>query len=273
MNGKLLIAGGNIAVPEPGKQSVFERFAELCGRTDAKLMLAVCASSDPEDSCLYYRDVFLSLGVGEVCLLPLTSDEKLLENGWTDRADESLLPLFGGVTGVWFTGGDQLRTARLLLMPDGGDTPVLRRMRTLLEEGGVIGGSSAGAAIMSKTMIARGDDEGALTMPVLTDAAGLPEGSEGAGPEQLVLTKGLGFLPSGIVDQHFNTRSRLQRLIRAMEAANETDGYGVSEDTALEVDLESGVLSVIGSAYVVHVSRKNGCVTIQKFTSADAAIK
>ena len=86
-------------------------------------------------------------------------------SGWTNHADEALLPLFDGVSGVWFSGGDQLHTTRLLLQPDGSDTPVLGRMRRLLSDGGVIGGSSAGAAIMSRTMIVRGDDEGTLTLP------------------------------------------------------------------------------------------------------------
>ena len=159
MNGTLLIAGGNIGATEQGKADIFGRFSALCGGKRGKVMLAVCASGEAEESFRFNRELLLSAGIGEVVLLPLTEDPALLgRSGWTNRAGEALLPLFDGVSGVWFSGGDQLHTARLLLQPDGSDTPVLGRMRRLLSDGGVIGGSSAGAAIMSRTMIVRGDD-------------------------------------------------------------------------------------------------------------------
>ena len=202
MNGTLLIAGGNIGATEQGKADIFGRFSALCGGKRGKVMLAVCASGEAEESFRFNRELLLSAGIGEVVLLPLTETPALLgRSGWTNRADEALLPLFDGVSGVWFSGGDQLHTARLLLQPDGSDTPVLGRMRRLLSDGGVIGGSSAGAAIMSRTMIVRGDDEGTLTLPVCTDAAAYCDNG-GVSPEQLLLSRGLGFLPGGIVDQH-----------------------------------------------------------------------
>ena len=220
MNGTLLIAGGNIGATEQGKADIFGRFSALCGGKRGKVMLAVCASGEAEESFRFNRELLLSAGIGEVVLLPLTEDPALLgRSGWTNHADEALLPLFDGVSGVWFSGGDQLHTTRLLLQPDGSDTPVLGRMRRLLSDGGVIGGSSAGAAIMSRTMIVRGDDEGTLTLPVCTDAAAYCDNG-GVSPEQLLLSHGLGFLPGGIVDQHFNRRARLQRLLAAMEDAD-----------------------------------------------------
>ena len=176
------------------------------------------------------------------------------------------------MSGVWFSGGDQLHTARLLLQPDGSDTPVLGRMRRLLSDGGVIGGSSAGAAIMSRTMIVRGDDEGTLTLPVCTDAAAYCDNG-GVSPEQLLLSHGLGFLPGGIVDQHFNRRARLQRLLAAMEDAGENEGFGISEDTALEVSLSDRALRVHGSAYVMHLTRSGGTITIKKLTAAQHAVQ
>ena len=185
MNGTLLIAGGNIGATEQGKADIFGRFSALCGGKRGKVMLAVCASGEAEESFRFNCELLLSAGIGEVVLLPLTEDPALLgRSGWTNRADEALLPLFDGVSGVWFSGGDQLHTARLLLQPDGSDTPVLGRMRRLLSDGGVIGGSSAGAAIMSRTMIVRGDDEGTLTLPVCTDAAAYCDNG-GVSPEQL----------------------------------------------------------------------------------------
>lgn len=274
MNGTLLIAGGNIGVTEQGKKEIFSRFAELCGGKSTKVVLAVCASSDPEDSFSANRELLLEAGVGQVALLPLTEQPDLVgRNSWTNRADQSLLPVLEGAGGIWFGGGDQLRTARLLLQADGMDTPVLAAMRRLLDGGGVIGGSSAGAAIMSRIMIARGDDEGALTLPLCTDARAWQDHSEGFSPEPLLISRGLGFLPHGIVDQHFNRRARLQRLMAAMEASNEAQGFGISEDTALEVSLPDGTFRVLGSAYVMHLTRKDGRFTIEKLAAAHSAVQ
>ena len=137
MNGTLLIAGGNIGATEQGKKEIFSRFAELCGGKSAKVVLAVCASSDPEDSFSANRELLLEAGVGQVALLPLTEQPDLVgRNSWTNRADQSVLPVLEGAGGIWFGGGDQLRTARLLLQADGTDTPVLAAMRRLLDGGG-----------------------------------------------------------------------------------------------------------------------------------------
>ena len=122
-------------------------------------------------------------------------------------------------------------------------------------------------------MIARGDDEGALTLPLCTDARAWQDHSEGFSPEPLLISRGLGFLPHGIVDQHFNRRARLQRLMAAMEASNEAQGFGISEDTALEVSLPDGTFRVLGSAYVMHLTRKDGRFTIKKLAAAHSAVQ
>ena len=83
----------------------------------------------------------------------------------------------------------------------------------------------------------------------------------------------LGFLPGGIVDQHFNRRARLQRLLAAMEDAGENEGFGISEDTALEVSLSDRALRVHGSAYVMHLTRSGGTITIKKLTAAQHAVQ
>lgn len=95
----------------------------------------------------------------------------------------------------------------------------------------------------------------------------------GVSPEQLLLSRGLGFLPGGIVDQHFNRRARLQRLLAAMEDADENEGFGISEDTALEVSLSDRALRVHGSAYVMHLTRSGGTITIKKLTAAQHAVQ
>ena len=270
MRGHLLIAGGNIGAAEAGRRAVFGRFAELCGGEEGRVLIVPCASGDPEDSAAYITEELLEAGVGECCTLPLTEKEDLLARGWTNRADDGLVPLLDDRTGVWFTGGDQLRTARLLLEQDGSDTPVLRAIRTVLARGGVIGGTSAGAAIMGKSMIVRGDEEGALNLPVSTDFHSYVDREET--PEPLLVGPGLGFLPRGITDQHFNRRPRLQRLLKAMEVSGEEKGFGVSEDTALEADLAEGTLRVWGSAYVLCAVQRGGETVLTKLTAADEAV-
>ena len=89
----------------------------------------------------------------------------------------------------------------------------------------------------------------------------------------VLLSRGLGFLPGGIVDQHFNRRARLQRLLAAMEDAGENEGFGISEDTALEVSLSDRALRVHGSAYVMHLTRSGGTITIKKLTAAQHAVQ
>ncbi len=274
MKGTLLIAGGNIGATEQGGRDIFGRFSALCGGKCGKAMLIVCASGDCADSWAVNVEKLKEAGIGEVVLLPLTEEQQLIATGkWTDQADETLLPLFEGVRGVWFAGGDQLRTARLLCRADGSDTPVLNRIRQVLEDGGVVGGTSAGAAIMSRAMIVRGDDDGALTLPVCTAVEAYPDLDAEETPEQLLVLQGLGFLPQGVVDQHFNRRARLQRLLAAMETANEGFGFGVSEDTALEVDLAQGSMQVHGSAYVMCITKHQEGITIRKLTAADGSVR
>lgn len=267
MNGTLLIAGGNIGATKKGEQDIFGRFASLAGGKNGKVLLVVTASGDPADSYQANSEYLKNAGVGETVLLPLTEIPEFIgKDKWTDKADEKLLPLLDGVTGVWFTGGDQLHTVRLLLNSDCSDTPVLAAIRKVLDRGGVIGGSSAGAAVMSRIMIVRGDDAGVVTMPICDNPLEYEDKEES--PEQLLLYNGLGFLPWGVVDQHFNRRPRLQRLLVAMDYAGENCAYGISEDTALEVNLSDGKVCVHGSAYVLFASRVADGVNIKKITAA-----
>ena len=139
---------------------------------------------------------------------------------------------------IWFLGGDQARIIATLKAKDGGDTPMLAAIRRRLVEGAVVGGTSAGAAIMSEGMISQGDSMGALL--------------GGEFGEPLELTRGLGFLPGALVDQHFGERARLGRLAVALTdpAQPQRIGLGIDEDTALIVSLGNGRATVAGSGYV-----------------------
>ncbi len=161
------------------------------------------------------------------------------ESTWRGNAhDPEEIAAIGRAGAIWFLGGDQARITATLLEPDGGDTPMLAAIRERLAAGAVVGGTSAGAAIMSAGMIAQGDSLGAL----------LGE----AGGEPLKLARGLGFLPGVLVDQHFGERARLGRLAVALTdpAMPHRIGFGIDEDTALIVSLGAQRASVAGQGYV-----------------------
>ncbi len=154
---------------------------------------------------------------------------------------------------IWFTGGDQLRTLRLLTNADESDTPILSVIRQRLAAGAVVAGTSAGAAIMGSGMIVCGSPDIAATGTVSRRAADcdVPEDT----PVPLVLGRGLGFLKGAVVDQHFSQRDRWVRLLRATACMGRdiAQGFGIDEDTALLVDLRNRRAQIIGSGGVAHV--------------------
>ena len=107
--------------------------------------------------------------------------------------------------------------------------------------GGLISGSSAGAAVMSDPMITSGSSVEALAQPL----AGEPHDT------RLSIGKGLGFFPLGLVDQHFLQRGRLGRLVAALAATGWRHGFGIDENTAMVI--EGGRLTVLGESGLVHV--------------------
>jgi cyanophycinase len=153
-------------------------------------------------------------------------------------------------TAVYFVGGDQERILAALRKADGGNTPALAAINEMFARGGAVAGSSAGAAVQSKTMIAvaglgdRGLDEGmdALDFGLTSDPS----------RRGLLVTAGLGFFRGGIVDQHFSqVRGRLGRLARAASERRVRFGFGIDENTAMIVG-PGGTIDVLGT----------GCVTI-----------
>jgi cyanophycinase len=110
----------------------------------------------------------------------------------------------------------------------------------------VVGGSSAGAAIMSEAMISGGDGFRGLLDPPATRYADTEAEDEG----RLYLARGLGFFGDGIVDQHFDHRARLGRLVKALGETGVARGFGIDEDTALVISGDARVGKVMGSGGV-----------------------
>ncbi len=128
------------------------------------------------------------------------------ESEWASNGNDlEVAKSVNGLTGIWFVGGDQTYITDVLLNDDQSATLVLENLWAAYYGGAVIGGTSAGAAIMSDVMIAGGDSLGALTNGYVTDYddSSLDYQNQGG----LIVEKGLGFFKYGIIDQHFDRKS------------------------------------------------------------------
>lgn len=209
--GSLVIAGGGELPPE-----ILERFVKLAGGEKALLVIIPTASEqadkqvsrDEEKAKLL--EPWARLGVVGVHVLHTRSRDKANTASFVAPLREA--------TGVWLEGGQQSRLAEAYL-----GTEVERELYALSDRGGVIGGTSAGAAILSRVMIAGGN------------------------PEPRVAT-GLDVLPGSIVDQHFLARGRKPRLMTAISKNPGLVGLGVDEGTALIVTGRK--LEVLGKSSV-----------------------
>lgn len=223
MASRLLIIGG-AAGPD-----LLARFVELAGGPHARIVVVAAASSDPAAAEEAHREAFRAEGAGEITALRLTSRA---EANAVDRVE----PVLRRATGVFFTGGDQERITAVL-----GGTATDSLLQSLVGAGTVVlAGTSAGAAMMSGTMIAEGD------------ARGVSRSSVRTGP-------GLEFLPGVLIDQHFAERGRVNRLLSAVALYPHELGLGIDEDTAILTDgdrfevLGSGAVTVVDAGCATHI--------------------
>ena len=263
--GALVIAGGAL---EADNAAVVEAFIERAGGAeDARIAIISAASGYPSGSADDAAAMFARYGVEAGRITPVKlavmddpDTEGLDESDWAANADApEEIAHIEQATGVWFTGGDQARLSTLLIAEDGTDTPMLEAMRARLAAGAVIGGTSAGAAMMSPVMIARGE-----ALPALLEAPLVVRpGEDYPETERLVLAAGLGFFPYGVTDQHFGERARLGRLARAaaMQSAPLRLGVGVDENTALIVDLYTDEAMVRGAGAVTILNAREAGLT------------
>ena len=220
--GRLLIIGGGAG------RDLLGRFVDLAGAGAARIVVIATASAIPACAEATYRETFTGLGAGRVDALRLATR--------ADAGSAAVQAVLREATGVFFTGGDQERITRIL-----GGTPVDRLLQELVAAGSVVlGGTSAGAAMMSGTMIVAGDGPGVSRTSVRT------------GP-------GLEFLPGVLIDQHFAERGRVNRLLSAVALAPHELGLGIDENTAILTDgdyfevLGSGAVTVIDAGSAVDI--------------------
>ncbi len=272
MSGKLVIAGGNLEFCDKQIHKVLIAHALSQG---GKLAIVPTASGkEPFESIAYVENLWKSLGVNDenIIALPVYGEEG---STWMDPApgdNPQIISMLEGVTGLWFTGGDQYYTHKAFIRKNKEDTKALQIMKDIYKNGGVIGGTSAGAAIMSKTMIASGNNSTALTKSI---KYGYEDYNDSSNDEiaPLRIVKGLGFFEDGVVDQHYDKRPRLLRTIRTVMDSEEFFGFGVSEDTAMIYDNQDRDINVVGSGAVYILDlRKSKETTKSSYTFSDVVI-
>lgn len=218
--GSLVIIGGALRF-EDKADGIWSRFIELAGGAGSEIAVFPTASSQPMESGAKIVNMLKRLNVNAF-IVPLgvrnidkDYKEVAADPYWVERVSK--------VKGVFFTGGSQANITKALYREDGTDTPLLETVRKLYRDGGVIAGTSAGAAMMSGTMFSHPP---AGVLRVLQ--SGVSHGKE--------LANGLGFLGSNwFVEQHCLVRGRFARAVLAMTTANIPYGIGVDEDTAVVV--------------------------------------
>ena len=213
IGGHLLVIGG--AEDKYNERRILKKFLELAGGDAAEVLIVPVASDFPEFAADVYTQAFRNLGVANPRILRATSRQDIVQ------ADVE--KLVDGVTGIFMTGGDQMRLVSLL-----GGTKLAEALRKKVRETNVVmAGTSAGAAAMSTSMIVRG------------------EPSSHPHKNAVKLSPGLGFLKNIIIDQHFSERGRISRLITAVSYNPYNLGIGIDENTAIILD-GHGVLEVFG---------------------------
>ena len=250
--GELMIVGGALA---SSNQAVYKQFIQSAGGVaQARVVVIPAASSQPVKYFRQFQQDLALYGVPEqqVQLLPIAvKDDKSTaedESLWRNNAAEATLATqVQQATAVWFLGGDQNHLVDSL-RAEGKNSPVLDAVWQVYQRGGIIGGTSAGAAIMSEAMIASGSSWTALARAIAEPDTQVDEAAD----EPLQLRRGLGFFPEGVIDQHFDRRARFGRLIVAVaeQKSGSAIGYGVDEDSALFYQAKTRKFQALGSGGV-----------------------
>ncbi|HOB19841.1 MAG TPA: cyanophycinase [Candidatus Atribacteria bacterium] len=210
--GKLVIIGG--AEDKKGDCVILRKVAELAGESEGKIVIMTVATEYPSKVGAEYKKLFEKLHIGNIDALHIETR--------ADANDSDSLKRLDNATCVFFTGGDQLKITSLL-----GGSKAGQLLNEMFENGLVIAGTSAGASVMSETMITSGNDDDAPKKCTVK------------------MAPGLGMLKGAVIDQHFAQRGRVGRLLAAVAQNPNVLGIGIDEDTAIIVDDDT--FEVIGS--------------------------
>ena len=197
-----------------------QRFVTISGEQSARIAI-IPTASQLEDTGARYEEIFKDLGAGYAKALPYEERNDADREDWHEILEEA--------SGIFFTGGNQLRISTIL-----GGTRVAQTVRKQNANGVTVGGTSAGAAILPEHMIAFGH-------PGETPTAGM-----------VSLAPGLGLTNRFVIDQHFRERDRLGRLISALSYNPFAVGLGIDENTAAFISPDN-VIHVEGAGAVTIV--------------------
>ncbi|MFO0579120.1 MAG: cyanophycinase [Polyangia bacterium] len=214
--GHLVIIGGG-----ERPERIMRRIVELAGGALSDVVIFPMASEAPLSVAASQRAEFLALGAGRVDSIHCTRE---------DADDPANLLRLRSATCVFFSGGDQRKLTAALL-----GTRLLEHVRAVYQRGGVLAGTSAGAAVMSRIMIT-GDEH--------------PLDGQAAGGRYIHTASGFGFIDRAIIDQHFLKRGRHYRLSSLIARHPELIGIGIDEATAIIVNPDD-TFSTLGDSDVL----------------------
>ncbi|MBS4033054.1 MAG: cyanophycinase [Ignavibacterium sp.] len=225
---------GHIVIIGGGKRPdyVMKKIVELAGGENAKMIVIPNASSERLETAQRQSKELMGLGA--------VSSDYVIFSKETADADSNLRKL-ENITGVFFSGGDQSNLTRDLL-----GTKLLNRIYEIYNSGGVISGTSAGAAVMSEVMITGNE----LINPDSSNAF------ISIRKNNIETTKGFGFIKSAIIDQHFIKRKRHNRLISLIIENPELPGIAIDEETSIVV-YPDHTFEVLGESQVLILDAGN----------------
>ncbi len=221
--GDLLIIGG--AEDKYGEKRILEEVLAVMGGKDARIGIITTASEKSKEVGEEYREVFCRLGAKDVDILDLKTRDDANSQDYGERIRDT--------TGFFFTGGDQLRITSIL-----GGSRAYEELYYSYRHGTAVAGTSAGASVMSSTMIVEGNSNDAARKCTLK------------------MAPGLNFLEGVIIDQHFDQRGRLGRLLCGVAENPGVLGIGIDEDTAIRVFPEE-YFEVLGSNAVTIIDGRH----------------
>ena len=222
--GRLIIIGG--AEDRQQDRIILRKFLELSGGPNAKIRVITAASGVPDVVWASYQAVFQDLGARNCEVVPMLTRE--------DASEPNVVSLLAEADGIFITGGDQNRLMQCLW-----ESPAAQAMhRAFHLNGACIGGTSAGAAVMSRQMLAQGN------------ATPDPE------KDMVSMNIGLGFVANAIIDQHFSQRQRLGRLLSALAQRPDMLGVGIDEDTALVIEPNQSI-EIVGHGAVTLIDPRH----------------
>jgi cyanophycinase len=234
--GTLFIVGGG---PQPA--ALVDEFVRLAGGPGhARIIVFAMASADGKASGEEKADDLRKLG----------ADARSVWVNHDEANSDSVAHLLDGATGIWFGGGDQVLLIKALK-----GTKTDSAMHARYRGGAVVGGTSAGAAVMSAAMITGDERHPGGVRPVKDSASYMT-----IARDDMIMAEGFGFLTNAVVDQHFVRRRRANRLLAVALEQPTHLGVGIDESTALIVSPD-GRWRVMGESVALVFDARHATIT------------